>query len=100
MTPTHSTAHHQRTEEAAVSVHTTRQPSPAPDLSDELWTNAHLARYFACGTTKVIEIKRDPAFPPPVRISGLQRYPANQVRAYALAQQTTTNPTTTQGAQP
>jgi hypothetical protein len=73
-------------------------PTGAPNLADELWTNAHLCRYFACGISKAIQIKRDPAFPAPARISGLLRYPADQVRAYALSQQArqqTTTPTTT-----
>jgi hypothetical protein len=68
--------------------------SGAPNLADELWTNAHLCRYFACGITKAVQIKRDPDFPPPARIGGLLRYPADQVRAYALSQQDP-KPTTT-----
>ena len=57
------------------------------DLSDPLWTNAHLRRYFRCGTTAVCALKARPGFPAAVRIGGLQRYPADQVKAYALAQQ-------------
>lgn len=57
------------------------------DLSDPLWTNAHLRRYFRCGTTAVCALKARPGFPAAARIGGLQRYPADQVKAYALAQQ-------------
>jgi hypothetical protein len=81
------------------ALHIYRDPTDplaaAPDLSDELWTNAHLCRYFRIGTTKLANLKRLPDFPRPALIAGMQRYPADQVRAYALAQQTTTPATTT-----
>lgn len=57
------------------------------DLADPLWTNAHLRRYFRCGATAVCALKSRPGFPAAVRIGGLQRYPADQVKAYALSQQ-------------
>jgi hypothetical protein len=63
------------------------QFAAAPDLSDELWTNAHLCRYFRIGTTKLANLKREPDFPRPALIAGMQRYPADQVRAYALSKQ-------------
>jgi len=63
------------------------RPSQEPNLADELWTNAHLLAYFRVGSTKLCHIKRQPGFPAPAVIAGLQRYPADQVRAYALAQQ-------------
>jgi len=68
------------------------------DLSDPLWTNAHLRRYFRCGSTALVSLKDKPGFPAAAQIGGLQRYPADQVKAYVLAQQNqpTTN-TTTEG---
>ena len=66
---------------------------PLPDLNDELWTNAHLNRYFVCGTTTVWRIKKEPGFPAARQIGGLQRYVAHQVRAFATGNPTT--PTTT-----
>lgn len=69
---------------------TTKAPKPSPNLNDELWTNDHLALYFNCGMTTVINIKKLPGFPAVRQIAGLKRYPADQVRAFALAQQEAT----------
>lgn len=57
------------------------------DLSDPLWTNAHLRRFFRIGATALVALKKTADFPAAARIGGLQRYPADQVKAYALAQQ-------------
>lgn len=66
------------------------------DLSDPLWSNAHLRRFFRCGATALCALKKQPGFPKPARAGGLQRYPADQVKAYAVPQ--TTTPDDTQGA--
>lgn len=57
------------------------------DLSDPLWTNAHLRRYFRIGATTLVALKKNADFPAAALIGGLQRYPADQIKAYALAQQ-------------
>lgn len=70
-------------------------PKTLPDLNDELWTNAHLKRYFLCGITTVCQLKKREGFPAKRQIGGLQRYVAHQVRAFATGNPTT--PTTTEG---
>lgn len=103
-TPT-TTAHNHPTQEIAVSDSTTKAPRPritpeTADLSDPLWTNAHLRRYLHCGSTALVAIKDKAGFPAAVQIGGLQRYPAEQVKAYVLAQQTQPTTTTLEGTQP
>lgn len=64
-----------------------RRPRITPetaDLSDPLWTNAHLRRYFRCGATKLVAIKKESGFPAPAQAGGMQRYHADQVKAYAI----------------
>lgn len=98
------TTTHLNKQEPAVSASTTTHPRPritpeTADLSDPLWTNAHLRRYLRCGSTALVAIKDKAGFPTAVQIGGLQRYPAEQVKAYVLAQQT--QPTTPlEGTQP
>jgi hypothetical protein len=73
----------------------TKHPRITPetaDLSDQLWTNAHLRRYLRCGSTALVAIKDKPGFPAAAQIGGLQRYPADQVKAYVLSLQTKPNP--------
>lgn len=65
------------------------------DLADPLWTNAHLRRYLRCGATSLVSIKDKPGFPGAAQIGGLQRYPADQVKAWVLAQQPQPTPTPT-----
>lgn len=59
------------------------------DLSDPLWTNAHLRRFFRCGATALVALKKKPGFPAAAKAGGLQRYPADQVKAYAIPATTT-----------
>ena len=68
---------------------------PVVAIPDAPWTNADLLAFFKCKSTKLCEIKKDPAFPAAHLVCGLQRYEPAAVRAFFQAKKTT--PTTTEG---
>ncbi|MBW8469851.1 MAG: hypothetical protein K0M67_16420 [Thiobacillus sp.] len=67
---------------------TTTHTPKAPAIPDAPWTNADLLAFFKCGPTKLCDIKKDPAFPPPVLVCGLQRYEPAAIRAYFASKKT------------
>lgn len=62
-----------------------RPHRPETIVSDSLWGTAELLAYFRCGTTKLAALKREPGFPRPVVLGGMQRYVPDQVRAFVLS---------------
>ncbi len=52
-----------------------------PDLSDDLWSWQHVARFFGCGRSAAMELVREEWFPAPVAKPGDRRWLAGEVRA-------------------